>query len=256
MSLLAMILAAFLSAPFPNTSGAIYYLTFFNTLIISFFPITAGTLLTARFPQKNYWFLAGIYLPLLITVTLLGDWISRSMAPLFFDSSLLVMVAPITRVQWLPSILLSGFFGIPAYLWGTDLFKKNKKLVPEMDPELQTIGQTDDKYFFVFLQNRLEERVPLDEILYFSATGKKSILHTLQGEFALSEILGNIEKRLPAGGEGFLRIHRSYLVHKKWIRSLEHSGNGQYMVYLNDDEDTTLPVSRGQISSIKRIMRS
>jgi DNA-binding LytR/AlgR family response regulator len=72
---------------------------------------------------------------------------------------------------------------------------------------------------FVKVRDKLE-KVPLDDILYVEADDRHSILHTQSNhKFALRLPLSELETKLPVSR--FARSHRSYLIHLRWIQSVD-----------------------------------
>lgn len=97
-------------------------------------------------------------------------------------------------------------------------------------------------------ENRLSFRtgastiwVKPDDILYAQAAGNYVELHLSDGKSKLlRQTLTGLESALEEGQ--FARTHRSYLVRKAAVRSLEPTGNGDYVAEL--DGARKVPVSR------------
>lgn len=100
------------------------------------------------------------------------------------------------------------------------------------------------------IQTRGRDRiVPLSAILYLSAAGRKTVIHTYEEDIEVPDGISSLVDRLP---ESFVQVHRSYVVHLAAIKEVRHDSGGQYSLTLNDEDDTMLPVSRKRV----RLLRS
>ena len=102
--------------------------------------------------------------------------------------------------------------------------------------------------FAVKEQNR-HYILPYQDILYVSSHGKKSIIHTITEDIESAVILKDFERRVPVGI--FIRIHKQHIVNIRYIAALEYYIGGQYIVYLNDADDSPLPVGKKYASNLK-----
>ncbi|MBL8993739.1 MAG: LytTR family transcriptional regulator, partial [Spirochaetia bacterium] len=95
--------------------------------------------------------------------------------------------------------------------------------------------QKNSATLFPFRTGRSERRyVPLEEIIYLTAEGKKTVLHTSEGDQSTSELMKEILSRLPE--ERFLRIHKKYAVQLACISRIQHLRSGHYAVFLRGEE--------------------
>lgn len=99
-----------------------------------------------------------------------------------------------------------------------------------------------------------EDHIPMDpeRILYISAHGSRVVIHTSGGEWETYRRLSEYEKVL--GTEGFYRIHRSFLINLKYLKKIRYNAGGSYLAFLNDSENTTLPVGRSRAMGLKQIL--
>lgn len=95
-------------------------------------------------------------------------------------------------------------------------------------------------------------RLSLDGIVYLSAHGMKTTVHTDSGAFVASGTLGSLMSRLPAGR--FLRLHKSYAVQASRLLRIQYFDDGRYMAFLNDEENTSLPVGRRYAPIVRMYM--
>lgn len=97
-------------------------------------------------------------------------------------------------------------------------FEIYAKLTPA-SIEVSTTQSMPEKFFFV-KSDRKMVKVVLDEVTYIESLKDYLKIHTESGTILTRETISNIEVRLPRAA--FLRIHRSYIVAIKAIRSFTH----------------------------------
>jgi DNA-binding LytR/AlgR family response regulator len=90
---------------------------------------------------------------------------------------------------------------------------------------------------------------PYSDILYLSAHGKKTVIHTRTTQHEVTRALKDIEPLLST--DVFLRIHRQCVVNVAYVSQIAHIGSGGYIAILRDEAGTTLPVSRYQAQTLK-----
>jgi DNA-binding LytR/AlgR family response regulator len=81
-----------------------------------------------------------------------------------------------------------------------------------------------------------------DQIYYFSAEEKYTVVHSQKGEFIIDDSLNSLEKILP--GDTFFRIHRNTLINLNYLQEIRKWFNGQYVAILKNNPDHPLPISR------------
>ncbi|TGK15142.1 DNA-binding response regulator [Leptospira fluminis] len=105
----------------------------------------------------------------------------------------------------------------------------------------------------VFREKGLVHRILSSDVFYLTANGKHSILHTKSGDFETPKLLGDFEKELP--GEEFLRIHRKYIVNKSYVAATRSQPGGAYSLFLNNEDETNLPVGREFTDGIRKLFK-
>ncbi len=103
-------------------------------------------------------------------------------------------------------------------------------------------GDIAENKYFLFSQEGARIVLNYDDIIYFSSHGRHTIIHTEDKDFETPLSISKIENRL--SGELFIRIHKQYIVNIKYISQVKHMKWGQYMIYLNDSDDTVLNIGR------------
>ncbi|MBL7782716.1 MAG: response regulator [Saprospiraceae bacterium] len=72
---------------------------------------------------------------------------------------------------------------------------------------------------FIKVREKLE-KVSFDDILFIESEGRYAMLHTVASrKFAIRIPLADLEAKLPP--DRFARIHRGYLIHLKWLQSVD-----------------------------------
>jgi len=94
--------------------------------------------------------------------------------------------------------------------------------------------------------------VPVPDIVYFLADSKYVVVRTANEEHLIEDSLIHIEKEF---GERFLRVHRNALVATIYIKGIEKSPAGTWLVALKD-VDKKLDVSRRHAAAVRRWARN
>lgn len=93
--------------------------------------------------------------------------------------------------------------------------------------------------------------IDIEEAVFFEAKDKYTFLHTINSEFIIEQTLADLEEKLDQAS--FVRIHRSNIVHVKFIKELVKWFGGKYKVRLKDKVQTELVVSRGYVDRIQKL---
>lgn len=118
-----------------------------------------------------------------------------------------------------------------------EIFKK------AMDKAIDKISNTKHKSFFI-MQDRNLTKVFVDDIHYAESFGRKIRLHGKFGELEYYEKMDLLEQQL---GKDFIRCHKSFLVHMKYIRYVD----GQNIILM---DEKIIPISKKKANSTKRII--
>ncbi len=95
---------------------------------------------------------------------------------------------------------------------------------------------------FTFREQGKHYILPYEKIIYFTSHGKKTIVHTDEREYESRAILKSVEGKLPQNS--FVRIHKQHIVNITRIKAIEYYIGGQYIAFLNDSDETSLPVGK------------
>ncbi|MEC0254378.1 LytTR family transcriptional regulator DNA-binding domain-containing protein [Paenibacillus lautus] len=115
----------------------------------------------------------------------------------------------------------------------------------------------------VFVQPMRFEKIPAkvgDKLILFDPTEIDYIeshegvanLHVLQGTYACSMSLSDLEGRLK--GFGFYRCHRSYLVNLQKVREVITWTRNSYSLILDDQTKSSIPLSKSKYDELKEII--
>lgn len=74
--------------------------------------------------------------------------------------------------------------------------------------------------------------VAYGEVRYFSTTGRKVEIHTTSVDLDFYGKLDDVQAKTPPG---FIRIHKSYLIHEMYVKKWEYE-----MVVMNRDEQLSI----------------
>lgn len=88
----------------------------------------------------------------------------------------------------------------------------------------------------------------LSDILFVESQDGKSLVHTVDRQYKVSEALVVFEKKLPPSQ--FLRVHRSYIVNLDHIVEIEPWFNSTYNLFLKND--AKVPVSRTFVKQMRQ----
>lgn len=93
--------------------------------------------------------------------------------------------------------------------------------------------------------------IPYRDILYGEASGKEVKIITTKEEYLFEGTLSELEMRLKK--EGFLRIHKSYVVNLKRIEAVIPWFKGTYWIVV-EGRKVRLPVSKALVKELKKIL--
>jgi two-component system response regulator AlgR len=138
---------------------------------------------------------------------------------------------------------------------GERLIESLDKAVKPNKPQWRSLNKNDDGSSVA--RSHISSRtrrgivlVPVEEIFYLKAEHKYVTVRHSGGEVIIEETLKELEKEF---GDEFLRIHRSCLIAKKFLHSLEKKPDGQTCVRLKG-LDENLEVSRRHLPSVRQAM--
>jgi hypothetical protein len=89
-------------------------------------------------------------------------------------------------------------------------------------------------------------------VIYLSSSGRVSLVHTVGRDYQVNQLLGNMESSLPS--DVFIRIHKQFIVNRRFIKGIRYNEGGRYNLYLSDDDENILPIGKAYTANVKRMM--
>ena len=90
--------------------------------------------------------------------------------------------------------------------------------------------------------------IPAADVCYFEARADFCNAICAEGTYLINESISSLERRLVS--EGFIRVHRSYLVNLEDVHNVEIGSTGLMELRL-DRVSSTVPVSRRRAAEVK-----
>ena len=115
--------------------------------------------------------------------------------------------------------------------------------------KLDEINKASKEKQLVIKEKDIIRNINIDEIIYISAAGKRTVIHTIKEDIEVSLLLKDIIEKLP--DRIFIRIHKKYIIRIDILISFEHIKSGMYQVYLGDEDETVLPVGRTYVQELR-----
>ena len=99
-------------------------------------------------------------------------------------------------------------------------------------------------------RNGKRSYIPVSEIAYIEARADYATAHTQGGNYLVNESISVLERRLAP--EGFLRVHRSFLVNIDDVRDIEVLKPSGLIQLTLDRTGACVPVSRRRAAGVKK----
>jgi DNA-binding LytR/AlgR family response regulator len=110
--------------------------------------------------------------------------------------------------------------------------------------------QDDEDLPFVAVEVAGKTRlIDRGEIRYVESEGDYVRLHTFKDKYLVRRSLSSLSERWAA--DGFVRVHRSYLVNLRHVIEIQPYFNQTLIVRLNDSGETKIPVSRRRARQLR-----
>jgi DNA-binding LytR/AlgR family response regulator len=90
------------------------------------------------------------------------------------------------------------------------------------------------------------------DLRFASVSGHTTHLHTRDRTYVCRLSLGELEERLAPAG--FLRVHRGYLVNLEHVREVSPFFSGAYLLRVDDERRSEVPVSRAAARRLRGIL--
>lgn len=207
-------------------------------------PVIIGTsyffnyFLVPRYLFKRRFFLFGVYSFYMLVVSLCLEMIAGILTFLlvaFYDVSqngmLITDVFIMAGTLYFVVLVMSFILLIKHYL-------VDQKAIAELEGKQAML----DQGYFTIRSNRQTAKIQFDELLYIESLGDYIEIHLMDGsEVSSKEKISHMENTLP---DGFLRIHRSFIVNRDKISSFSREH-----IMMGEKE---LPISRSYKQAVHR----
>lgn len=207
-------------------------------------PVIIGTsyffnyFLVPRYLFKRRFFLFGVYSFYMLVVSLCLEMIAGILAFLlvaFYNVSqngmLITDIFIMGGTLYFVVLVMSFILLIKHYL-------VDQKAIADLEGKQAML----DQGFFTIRSNRQTAKIKFDELLYIESLGDYIEIHLQDGsEVSSKEKISHMENTLP---DGFLRIHRSFIVNRDKISSFSRE-----FVMMGEKE---LPISRSYKQEVHR----
>ena len=115
---------------------------------------------------------------------------------------------------------------------------------PERSPDLRD----SDEQRLVIKADGAIHMIQKKDICHVEAFDYYVKIHVSNRFYLIRETMKSLEDRLESGR--FMRIHKSYIVNRSYIRSLKRLSNGEHVILLTTNQ--TLRVSRSKLNEVKK----
>jgi len=209
-------------------------------------PVIMGTsyffnyFLVPRYLFKRRFVLFGLYSIYMLVVSVCLEMIAA------VSALLLIIFYGINE----NAVLFTDVFSMAGILYFVVLFTSFVLLLKHYFLDQRAIVELEEKQaqldqgYFTVRSNRQTANVKFDDLLYIESLGDYIEIHLLDGtEVTSKEKISHMERSLP---DGFLRIHRSFIVNRARISSFSREH-----VMMGEKE---LPISRSYKQDVVRIL--
>jgi hypothetical protein len=225
---------------FGGTQEAFYYVSLLMPVIIGttyFF----NFFLVPRYLFRRRFFLFGLYTVYMLVVSLCMEMVAAVL------SMILIIYYGINE----NANLFTDVFTMAGILYFVVLLASFILLLKHYFVDQSAIGELEEKQarldrgYFTVRSNRKTSNIKYEELLYLESLGDYIEFHLMDGTTISSkEKISHMEQELP---DGFLRIHRSFIVNRSRITSFSRE-----FVLMGEKE---LPISRSYKQEVVRTLR-
>ncbi len=230
-----------INTPFPLFE--VFISIFIISNFISLFCNISGYFLGKLLNSKT----AVIRLPVILSGALIA-----AMAGIVLSNSIVLFLFnyPIFQVKtgyFIPALLIALIVTTIAVFVNRLQFSKEEleKSLDEIKLEKEV---NSDNYSLSVKEGEKYHMIKCDDLIYLSARGKKTILHTNIRDFEANQLIKNFESKL---SEHFIRIHRQFIINTKYLAQVKYYEGGRYMAYLNDEDESALPIGKKMTPLLK-----
>ncbi len=92
-------------------------------------------------------------------------------------------------------------------------------------------------------------KISFQDIIYLSSHGKRTVIHTENHGYEISQLMKDLEASLPKNL--FVRVHKQFILNIRYIDRLQYYSGGRYMATMKDEDENRIPVGRTYAGEVK-----
>jgi hypothetical protein len=223
------------------------------TCVISSVSVSAGYLLRRTVKNRRQMYQNAVIILGTLCATSVGAYLSMVIKDKIYYNVLQSNVNVVfVKKLLIPSLIISLIINIASMII-ENLIKNKEKLEEQLhlffakqkeDKEADGLSvKHDDSYKYI----------KYADIIYFSSSGRITVIHSLVGDYEIFQLLGKIEEKLLH--RGFLRVHKQFIVNASFVSHLKCYTGGRNDLYLNDDDETVIPVGKKYCREFKQYLK-
>ncbi len=213
------------------------------TNIISVLCASTGYLIGITLKKKSMMIELPITLAGSVCAALIGILLSRFVVKLLFG----FFVFESKTEFFIPSLIIALVVTTIAMIIERLRLEKTR-LSKDLDEIRLTLGGNSKIESLSIREDDQYRIVRCEDIIYLSSHGKKTTLHTHDRDYETNQLIKNIENKLP---DNFIRIHKQFIINLKYLSQVKYYEGGRYMAYLNDEDESALPIGKNMTSVLK-----
>ena len=162
----------------------------------------------------------------------------------------------LTHKQQIEQYLEKSIFGIPYYAKSKPIIYSGQSqgCVTAIYPSsyYQSHYQTRNKNFIIGKDHDCWVPIPLKDIAFIESQQGRTYLHTAKGKYTNKYNLTELERMLPYNR--FIRCHRAYIINIDAINEIHPDFHSTFILMMNDNDQTKVPVSQKYASKFRRFL--
>jgi hypothetical protein len=230
-TVIATAIFSFLSLHTETSLVELYLSVFIITQVISAFSVITGYSITNSLKSRPILKVMPLVCCGTLAAAFVGSLIGHYITLLLFDEH---------SYYVFPSLLIALIVTVITFIIEM-LHESRKELEISLRNIESTVKEHVNRQSFSIKSDKTYHVIEYCNLVYLSSHGKKTILHTAEKEFETSQLLKDIETKL---SDEFIRIHRQFIININYLSGLRYDAGGRYLAFLNDEEESVLPVGR------------
>ncbi len=130
-----------------------------------------------------------------------------------------------------------------------DLIREKNELVKDFNDIKDGINGESGNRTISIKDGNGYHAIKFNELIYLSSHGKKTTFNSIEQTYTVNQLLKEIEFKLPS--DIFLRVHKQYIINIKYLKQIRYYEGGRYTAYLDDEDESIIPVGRSVAPQLK-----